>query len=71
MDNRMTKMTNDRLDDDSIVAAINAALSAGGDDQDWDAPEFKRARELTEGYVWEFTNWRDTAALIRRGKLKR
>lgn len=44
-----------------IIDAITAGLRAGGKDE-WDAPEFQAARDLTEaaGCVWDFDGWRDT-----------
>lgn len=54
-----------------ILYAIAAGFAAGGKDE-WDAPEFQAARDLTDaaGCVWDFTGWRDAADTIRNnGKL--
>jgi hypothetical protein len=50
----------------AILEAIETPLRAGAVDE-WDAPEFERARKLTEqaGCVWDFVGWRATAATIR------
>ena len=56
---------------EQILEAIAAGFAAGGKDE-WDAPEFQAARELTgaAGCQWDFMGWRDTAATIRaHGKL--
>jgi hypothetical protein len=57
-------------DGTAILEAIEAGFAAGGKDE-WDAPEFANARELTEaaGCVWDFDGWRDTADCIRQGCL--
>jgi hypothetical protein len=49
-----------------IIDAINAGLKAGGDNEDWDAPEFQVVRDLTEeaGCAWDFSSWSDTLATI-------
>lgn len=51
---------------EQILDAIKAGFAAGGKDE-WDAPEFQAARDLTEaaGCVWDFAGWRDTAYTIR------
>lgn len=51
---------------EAILAAIDAGFAAGGVDE-WDAPEFAAARDLTEtaGCVWDFEGWRNTARCIR------
>jgi len=45
-----------------LIAAISAGVVAGGDETEWDDPEFKLARDLTAefGCEWDFTGWRDT-----------
>jgi hypothetical protein len=51
---------------DQIIAAIATGFAAGGKDE-WDAPEFQAARDLTEAAlcVWDFVGWRDAADAIR------
>lgn len=57
-------------DGTAVIEAIEAGFAAGGKDE-WDAPEFSEARELTEaiGCSWDFSGWHDTAACIRAGSL--
>lgn len=51
---------------EQILDAIKAGFAAGGKDE-WDAPEFQTARDLTgaAGCQWDFMGWRDTARCIR------
>jgi hypothetical protein len=61
MENTMTKINADK-----IIEAIDAGFAAGGRDE-WDAPEFQAARDLTEqaGCVWDFTGWRETRQTVQ------
>ena len=45
---------------DRLIAAIRGGFAAGGKDE-WDAPEFGQARELTAGWgcAWDFAGWRE------------
>jgi hypothetical protein len=49
-----------------IIDAINSGFAAGGKDE-WDAPEFEAARQLTgqAGCCWDFAGWRETRRTIR------
>lgn len=61
----------DELKDGSaILEAIEAGFAAGGTDE-WDAPEFEAARNLTAEIdcSWDFDGWRNTARCIRSGEL--
>lgn len=53
------------------IAAIEAGLAAGGDEEDWEAPEFEAAREATQemGISWDFDGWEDTLTMLRNGKI--
>lgn len=56
----------------AIIAAIESGLKAGGDDKDWNAPEFEQARDLTgaAGCVWDFVAWKHALNCVERyGKL--
>ena len=53
---------------EKLTQAIRSGQQAGGDDQDWNAPEFQQARDLTEQYgcTWDFSSWDDTLHTITR-----
>ena len=53
----------------NIMLAIRRGLDAGGDSEDWDAPEFADARKLTEGYQWEFESWETSLRYMIDGAL--
>ncbi len=62
----MTRANMTNITATQIIAAINAGLTAGGDDQVWDAPEFSDAVKLTglAGCVWDFTGWHSAAEML-------
>lgn len=56
---------------EQVIAAITDGFAAGGVDE-WEAPEFQSARDLTEqfGCSWDFYGWRSTRdSIINHGKL--
>lgn len=54
-----------------IAAAIQHGLNVGGAKNDWDAPGFKSARDMTRlaGCVWDFVGWLDALRCVEQGML--
>jgi len=50
-----------------ITQAIHSAIRESGDSQNWNAPQFAQARNLTDGLVWDFESWGDTLTALRNG----
>jgi hypothetical protein len=52
---------------EELERAICAGMAAGGDELDWDAPEFSAAREASKAATWDFDGWRPVRNALLRG----